>query len=268
MLAQEHAPKWKPSGPTAATAMQVSLCPKQVVLADCIPTKETTLGSLNSLPKGRPQARPGPGGAGQQHLPPPGAPDLGEGQTAPGGPDTADEGPEPLSEEPLPEKATPTDEAGGEAAEGHRTGGWPGLGASQCSLSCRPKATGTGTRAGGGLRRAGAGGAPAGAAGQTTWDTAEFSSTYPDPRSRRATRGSTGRTASRPHGHLSGPKAPWFGSRLGLQRPARPREALVGPPPHRPFQRCRAGGQGGQNPGRPPGRIRHPPGSQDTLKPH
>lgn len=108
MLAQEHAPKWKPSGPTAATAMQVSLCPKQVVLADCIPTKETTLGSLNSLPQGRPQARPGPGGAGQQHLPPPRAPDLGEGQKAPGGPDMADEGPEPLSEEPLPEEATPT----------------------------------------------------------------------------------------------------------------------------------------------------------------
>lgn len=83
MLAQEHSPKWKPSGPTAATAMQVSLCPKQVVLADCIPTKEVTLGSLNSLPKGRHQARPGPGGAGQQHLPPPGEPDLGEGQTAP-----------------------------------------------------------------------------------------------------------------------------------------------------------------------------------------
>lgn len=105
-------------------------------------------------------------------------------------------------------------------------------------------------------------GAPAGAAGQTTWDTEQ--SSHPLTQTQEHTEPHMAAWgAQRPaHGHLSGPTAPWFGSGLGLQRPAQPREALVGPLPHRPVQRCQAGGQGWQNPGRPPGRIRHSAGSR------
>lgn len=76
---------------------------------DGIPTKETTRGSLNSPPKGRPQARPGPGGDAQQPLPHPAAPDLGESQTQPPGARHCWRGARAtVCEEPLTEEATPT----------------------------------------------------------------------------------------------------------------------------------------------------------------